>query len=35
MLKLDVVFRLELHDDAFEPGALDADLLRQQIRSVL
>ena len=35
MLKLIVVFRLKLHDDAFEPRILDADLLRQQIGSVL
>ena len=35
MLKLVVVFRLELPDDAFESSILDADLLRKQISSVL
>jgi len=35
MLKLVVVFRLELPDDAFEPSMLDANLLVQQISSVL
>ena len=35
MLKLAVVFRLKLPDDAFEPSILDADLLSQHISSVL
>ena len=35
MLKLVVVFRLKLPDDPFESSILDADLLREQISSVL
>ena len=35
MLKLGVVFRLKLPYDPFKSGILDADLLREQISSVL
>ena len=35
MLKLVVVFRLKLPDDPFKSSILDADLLREQISSVL
>jgi hypothetical protein len=35
LLKLVVVFRLKVPDDPFKSSTLDADLLREQISSVL
>ena len=35
MLKLLVVFRLKVPDNPFKSSTLDADLLREQISSVL